>query len=296
MQNTTKTASTGPGFARILVPAVVLWLLAGAGCATAPAARSDALAAAAGASRTVMQGEGFEHVVFSRGLDRREGEVHVYLGGDGRAFLSRHRVAADPTPGRPLGLQLMLADPAPAVYVGRPCYLGSGPAERCNPELWTTARYGATVIDSVAAVVRELAARDPAAELTLLGYSGGGVVALLVAAQVPQVSRVVTLAAPLDLAAWTEAHGYTPLLGSIDPASVTKWPPSLRQVHAHGARDRNVAPAMIARFRDALSSGDAPATFRVMDDFDHVCCWLERWPRLLDALSAGQSVSSHAKL
>ena len=55
-------------------------------------------------------------------------------------------------------------------------------------------------------------------------------------------------------------------------------PPSVREVHFVGGRDANVPPSIVASFQ-----ARHPAA-RIMDvaQFDHRCCWVERWPRLLD--------------
>lgn len=260
-----------------------------AGCVSDPVASSERLAAAGGAEKSVMPGSGFRHVVFSRNL-RPEfrpapARIHVYIGGDGRAFLNRHRVSPDPTPANPLALRLMLADPAPAVYVGRPCYHGVADAG-CNPDLWTLGRYSEGVIDSMVAVIGEFGARHPTTELVLFGYSGGGVIALLSAARLGQVGQVVTIAAPLDVAAWTDVHGYTPLVRSLDPARQSAWPPGLRQLHYHGGRDPNVPPELVRGFAHRLAALGADAEFQVVAEFDHACCWVDAWSRLLAPLAA----------
>lgn len=268
------------------------------GCAADPVVRSERLAAEAGAARTVFTGNPFRHVVFSRGVSPAADHLHVYIGGDGRPFENRYRVAREPTPRHPLTLELMLADDAPAAYIGRPCYHGvqdQGEQTRCHPGLWTTGRFAEPVVASLADALGQLADRVPRARITLIGYSGGGVLAVLVAARSPRVDTVVTLAAPLDTAAWTRAHGYTPLHGSINPADVNGWPPALRQVHVHGADDRNVAPAQIEQFRARTGSAGMPVSFRVVDGFDHVCCWRERWPGMLHALLAAEPDGSREK-
>lgn len=232
-----------------------------------------------------MTGDEFRHVVFTRHLAPSIDTLHVYIGGDGRAFLSRDRVAADPTPRDPLTLELMLADQAPSAYVGRPCYHGA-PAQHCQPLLWTLQRYSEPVVSSLTAVIRDLTQRYPQARTMLIGYSGGGVLALLVAARIARVDTVVTLAAPLDTDAWTRAHGYTPLAGSINPATVQHWPPRLRQVHVHGSADRNVPPELVSGLGPRFVAGGARVEFRVVDGFDHVCCWRRDWPGLLEGFLA----------
>lgn len=264
--------------------AVLICVLLAGGCALSPVTRGDRLAAAGGAERLTLPGTAFRHVVYSRVPSADTRTLHVYVGGDGRAFVSRTRVARDPTPGRPLALELMLADPAPAIYLGRPCYHGTAADPPCSPLNWTTARYSEAVVDSVTAALSRLLATYPRARVTLIGYSGGGVVALYVAARLERVSTVVTLAAPLDVAEWARRHGYSPLLGSLNPADERKWPPALRQVHVHGAEDGNVPPDTVHRFEGR--AGDT-ASFLVLAGFDHVCCWRERWSGLLQMLLEG---------
>ncbi len=281
MPNSGTAATVIVGWLRSAAAAVLL--LAGAACTSDPVEHSDRIARAAGASRQVMTGVGYQHVVYTRHLSAVAQTLHVYIGGDGHAFVNRYRVAADPTPVNPLALELMLADDAPAAYVGRPCYHGP-PDDACRPELWTADRYSEAVVASLTAVLRALMDDHPEARTTVFGYSGGGVLALLAAARVPGVNAVVTVAAPLDVAAWTRAHGYTPLYGSLDPARIGQWPRHLRQLHLYGSRDRNVPPELLAGFEASLSAGGWPAQFRVVEGFDHVCCWRRDWRGILDEL------------
>jgi pimeloyl-ACP methyl ester carboxylesterase len=126
--------------------------------------------------------------------------------------------------------------------------------------------------------VAQLIARVPDADVTLVGYSGGGVLAMFVAEREPRVSTVVTIAANLDVAAWATQHGYSALDGSLDPADVPEWRATLRQIHYTGDADENV-PARIAKSFVARVPG---AELREIPRFDHRCCWVEKWPALLN--------------
>ncbi|NEX22407.1 alpha/beta hydrolase [Thiorhodococcus mannitoliphagus] len=228
-------------------------------------------------ARRLVSGAGFEHVVFSRGDLRTTERIHVYLEGDGLPWRSRHRIASDPTPRNPLALRLMALDPSPSIYLGRPCYFGLAQADGCSPWLWTDARYGAEVVDSMVAALKALLPADGPPPLTLIGYSGGGVLAALMAPRLGGEVRVVTLAANLDIDAWADHHGYSRLSGSINPANEPPIGASIMQLHLMGARDREVPPATVARFM-AVNPG---AQRRLFSDSDHRCCWLDDWPALL---------------
>jgi pimeloyl-ACP methyl ester carboxylesterase len=152
--------------------------------------------------------------------------------------------------------------------------------EVCSANLWTVDRFSPLVIDSVVAAVNAIGERYPDAKLTLIGYSGGGVIAMMAALQLERVSTVVTVASPLDTAAWTNEHGYSPLAADSNPADVAHWPERLRQIHFVGLQDDNVDAALMTKFlADIPPSSDITAIS--FPEFDHSCCWLEAWPDIL---------------
>src|SRR6185436_12059458 len=117
----------------------------------------------------------------------------------------------DPTPRHPLMLQLMTLDSAPSVYVGRPCYFGLANDPPCTPRDWTLDRFSPRIVDSMASVIEQLRAGRGTDAIELYGHSGGAALAVLLAARLGGVQRIVTIAGNLDVEAWTTYHGYTPL-------------------------------------------------------------------------------------
>lgn len=107
-------------------------------------------------------------------------------------------MATDPGPRNPLMLKLMALDTAPAVYLGRPCYPGLSRQPPCNPALWTSGRYSPQVLASLARALQTLIRDTGSRGIVLIGHSGGGTLAMLLAARVPDVRAVVTLAGNLD--------------------------------------------------------------------------------------------------
>jgi pimeloyl-ACP methyl ester carboxylesterase len=256
----------GPAIGRCLV---LLLLLGGVACSTGPARQ---LAARQGLSAEVVAGDPFLHRVFRNHARGRR--LHVYLEGDGTPWRTRYELAMDPSPQRPLMLELMLLDSAPALYLGRPCYHRVADAH-CEPLWWTWRRYSPEVVGSLdRALQRYASAYD---ELVLFGHSGGGALAMLLAARRSDVTAVLTLAANLDPDAWAAAHGYTPLQGSLNPAREPPLPASVWQLHVLGARDSNITPAMIV----PAVSRQRRARLVLVPGQDHSCCWAELWPQLL---------------
>jgi pimeloyl-ACP methyl ester carboxylesterase len=131
----------------------------------------------------------------------------------------------------------------------------------------------------VAALERLLPA-DPDLRITLVGYSGGGVLAMLIAERLARVERIITLAANLDIDAWADLHGYSRLAGSLNPAARSPLPDQIHRTHLAGALDLTVPPGLI----QAVAARDTQAEVKVLSDFDHRCCWVERWPELLASL------------
>lgn len=261
--------------------AIIGVLAAAGGCAGLTGGISGQ-AADGGIQTAVRQGSGFRHVVFRGRRLVADGILHVYLEGDGRAWINPHRIARDPTPDDSLVLSLMARDPGAAVMVGRPCYHGLAGDGRCTAAYWTARRYAPEVVASLAAVIEEerRGADGAPAPVILVGHSGGGTLAVLVAELLDGVAGVITLAGNLDLKAWIRHHGYSPLEGSLDPAARPALPPEMPRLHVVGVRDSEILAAWLRRFA-ATRPG---AKVVVEPHWDHHCCWLERWPGLLSEL------------
>lgn len=202
--------------------------------------------------------------------------LSIYIEGDGAPWPNPYRPPPDPTPTRPVALALAAGDPGPVVtYLGRPCqYLAATELAGCSPDYWIKRRFAPEVIAAYDDILSHLKARVGAANLRLVGYSGGGVIAALLALRRPDIVEVVTIAAPLALADWTAHHGISPLAGSLDPLGEAGHLP--QGIHWVGGRDKTVPPAIVAGF--VARKGGRLAT---MPDFDHECCWTRDWPALL---------------
>ncbi len=229
---------------------------------------------------TLIAGDPFQHLIFRRGPLGDADQVNVYLEGDGLPWVTRTRIARDPTPRHPLALRLMAHDPGPSLYLGRPCYRGLADSPGCSPRLWTHGRYGEEVVRSMVAALRRAIGPSTDREITLIGYSGGGVLAMLIAARMEQVRTVVTVASNLDIDAWADLNGYSRLKGSLNPATQPPLPARIRQVHLVGGRDRRAPPTLA----QTVVARQANARIWVIRDFDHTCCWERKWPEILVAV------------
>jgi pimeloyl-ACP methyl ester carboxylesterase len=221
----------------------------------------------------IVPGTAFQHVVFTR-TNPPSRTLHVYLDGDGTPWRA-WGPASDPTPRNPLVLRLMALDPAPSLYLGRPCYLGLSETPPCSSALWTAARYSEAVVASMAAALRHFLAGTDFDRLVWFGYSGGGTLATLLAPRFERTTDLVTVAANLDIDAWADLHGYSRLAGSLNPARQPPLPARIRQRHYVGGKDQVVPEAIIVR------GPIDPDTVIVIPAYGHACCWESMWPTVL---------------
>ena len=219
----------------------------------------------------------FEHVVYFNGVRRARDVLHVYIEGDGTPYLNRWTIAADPTPRRPLMLQLMALDPQPAVYVGRPCYFGGAGQQPCTPLDWTTGRFSERVVDSMARIIERAVSDGGHRYVEIFGHSGGGALAVLLARRLPQVTAVVTLAGNLDTDAWCELHHYSRLDRSMNPVAEGILPPALRQRHYVGEHDTVTPPQLVDAAARSLGASGA----HTLSGVTHSKGWEDYWPSLL---------------
>ena len=237
----------------------------------------DTQASKLGLSKDIIQGEGFEHVIYFQQGVANSSTLHVYLDGDGQPWIQNRLVAKDPTPQNPLVLKLMSMDQAPSLYLGRPCYHGFSTATRCDASLWTSARYSMTVVASMEKALRQFMGHSEYQEVVLIGYSGGGTLAMLLAPRIKSVTKVVTIAGNLDTDAWTSYHNYAPLKESINPARNYRTLTGIQQFHLIAKADKNIPYRLVKPFLDTQPH----AKIFSWENFDHSCCWLKIWPDFL---------------
>ena len=269
----------------------VLLLIVLVGCVhTPPSAKdrrdnADQLAAAANWEKQVLATKLFTLVAYTPKNRQKTRVLSVYIEGDGFAWISKSRVSPDPTPKRPIGLELALRDhTGVAAYLARPCQYVQDPNTRnCNKIYWTGGRFSSEVIAASLQAINQLKQQFDASQLQLIGYSGGGAVAALVAAQRNDVIRLITVAGNLDHKAWTQEHLITPLRRSLNPADAWQSLKDIPQLHFVGGQDRIMGENIAESYRSRFPNNKKPVV-RIIDDFDHSCCWVQQWPKLIDSI------------
>lgn len=223
-------------------------------------------------SQNIVQAADFQLQTFSNAASGNT--LAIYLDGDGTPWVRGRHPAFDPTPRSLMALQLMQQDSRPAIYIGRPCYFELGPDHLCSNELWTQGRYSHEVVDNINTAVTNLLHNSHYQSVQLIGFSGGGALAMLIANRRNDIDSVITVAGNLNTHAWTKHHGYLPLTSSLNPAD----DPSLTipSLHLIGGRDLAVPPKIIESYLNNHSGNRL-----LFPEFNHHCCWSEEWPNIL---------------
>ncbi len=188
---------------------------------------------------TVVSTKYFQIATWQKITDNKS-PVHIYIEGDGAAFNSRGRPTSDPTPHGELVRSWAACDISQnVVYVARPCQYVSD--EHCTVDDWTTARFSAMAVDSIADTIIKIAQKRP---VVLIGYSGGAMISGLIINRHPEikVKEWVTIAGVLNHNDWTEYFGDAPLSDSLDLNTLPRVP----QRHFVAEND-NVVPNSLSR-------------------------------------------------
>ncbi|MFT3735396.1 MAG: alpha/beta hydrolase [Rhodocyclaceae bacterium] len=204
----------------------------------------------------------------------------VYIEGDGLAWRTRTQPSDDPTPRRPMGLSLAAADRSEnVVYLARPCqYTPLNDNPSCNLTYWTGKRFSPEVVAAMNDVVTHYMTRMPGQRVNLVGYSGGGAIAVLVAARRRDVASLRTVAGNLDHDAVNRLHQVSLMPDSLNPFAVAASVANIPQIHFAGSDD-TVVPPMIAH--GFVTKVGACAQDKVINGLSHEGAWDVLWPQLL---------------
>lgn len=259
-----------------------------AGCLSLPSSAerlstADTIAQGSGFHRTRVHTTPFTLTAYSK-IQNPGQPLHVYIEGDGYAWVTRNRVSGDPTPRRPVALELAAEDPAPnVIYLARPCqYTTVEMNAACEDEAyWTGKRFSEEVISSMNQAIDKFAREAQSPGIHLIGYSGGGAVAALIAVRRRDVKSLRTVAGNLDPKGLDQYHEVSPLDdASLDPMEVAGKLRSIPQYHFVGTDDA-VVPAFVAENFVEKMEDSACVQVRSVSGADHANGWIEAWPRLL---------------
>ncbi|MGE4658394.1 MAG: alpha/beta hydrolase [Gammaproteobacteria bacterium] len=208
-------------------------------------------------------------------------EVTVYIEGDGFAYSTLSEISTNPTPLNPTGLKLATLDGGESViYLARPCQYVDLEAERfCSNKYWSSHRFSEEVISAYEQALDKIKNIVGATSFHLVGYSGGGAVAVLIAANRADIVSVRTVAGYLDHVALNERMGVSALTGSLDPMRVAMALKGIPQIHYAGANDKVIPPWVVEKFVAAVDDPKC-VRFLSLDRVGHERGWSKHWEKL----------------
>ena len=214
-------------------------------------------------------------------------EFVIYIEGDGKAF-ANGLPTKDPTPLNPLVFKLATLDKRPnIIYLARPCqYTDKAKNPKCNNSFyWASGRMGKEVVESTSTAINKI---TKMAKCNLVGYSGGGGMAILVAAMdSAKISSIVTISGNLDVAKFKELHSLKPYFGpwvtyiddSLNPLDYTDKIRNIPQIHFSGENDDIVPPIIAENFVKKCNSNLVKQI--IIPKTDHVIGWEKVWKKFL---------------
>lgn len=228
-----------------------------AACAVREARMDTAtdIARRGGLQPVTVAGQPFTLAAFTRNSDTAR-PVVVYIEGDGLAWVSPSQPSTDPTPRNPVALRLAAQDVSPnVVYLARPCQYAWSPS--CSEAYWTNKRFADEVVRATSLAIDRLI--RPGQQIHLVGYSGGGAIAALLAARRTDVVSLRTVAGNLDHEAINRHHGVSPMRESLNPKDIAGRLKGLPQQHLVGLGDKVVPPFIAQAFTQAVGDDQCVA-------------------------------------
>lgn len=263
----------------------VLLLVQVLGCATIPmfmdrSSVADAIAEKSGFTKEYIRAGDFTLMTYQR-FNRNSDRIRIYIEGDGRAWETKYILSDDPTPLNPVALRLAAVDPADNIaYIARPGQYSLTGIPECDSKYWSGSMFAGEVISSFSRAIDQLKEKSRAKQIELIGFSGGGAIAVLVAAQRNDVAALRTLAGNLDPKAFCKYHHVSQLEGSMDPMDVAQEISHIPQRHFAGSKD-SVVPEFIARSFVRQEGDSAYSRVTIVEGVTHTKGWQERWENLL---------------
>jgi len=241
------------------------------------------IALQAGFEKTTFQAPKFSLVGWKKITRPDLNTLIVYIEGDGKAWSTRFKISKNPTPVNPLTLHLAVNDYRPNIlYLSRPCqFKDIELTKSCKAKYWTSHRYGKEIIDTYHEVFEQIKLLYNINEFKLIGYSGGGLVAALLSAQRNDIVNLMTVAANLDHIEWAAYHHVTPLTGSLNLFSFISGLDKIKQLHLWGEND-SIVPVEVNQNVLKYLMKNRFVHYKIYNDFDHHCCWIEQWSTILD--------------
>lgn len=260
-------------FLLLLIPSIV-------GCISVPISKAELIAGKASFTKEYIKSGNFTLLTLQR-FNKNSDTLRVYIEGDGRAWASKYQLSDDPTPANPVALKLAAVDLSDDIaYIARPGQYSPSGLPNCNSKYWSDARFAPEVVESIDKIISKLKERSGAKYVELVGYSGGGAIAVLVTARRRDVKVLRTVAGDLNTDLFCTLHHVSPMISSLNPLDVAQQIKMNPQRHFVGSMDTIVPRSIVGSF--VKMEGDTDdKRITVVDGVSHNQGWEKHWRELL---------------
>jgi hypothetical protein len=211
----------------------------------------------------LIKGSGFQEsitssdsfFIFNLNNNGRANVARIYIEGDGFSWKNSRVISKDPTPKNPTAMKLALEDKSPLViYLARPCQytIPYGYGAYCKKRVWSSDRFSRKALTSISQVIDKYKKKFDFDYIEVVGFSGGGTIAMLLPTVRNDVEKITTFAGNLDVDKWVKHHGVSPLTGSLNPADFYDELSDIPQVHYVGLQDTVVPPFITHEFAEQM--------------------------------------------
>ncbi len=215
----------------------------------------------------------YDHIFTASKITQPTKTTRIYIEGDGFAYITPVQPSPDPTPLKPMLAALASQDTAAnVIYMGRPCQYGH---EGCAMADWTTDRFSQKNLFVINQTISILKEKYNLHEIELIGYSGGGYFATILAATRCDVVALRTLAGNMNVEAFTELHQIDTLRTSDDFLMHLDALREVPQLHLVSRDDTIIPPVLVQNYIDQLGSVIARAV--VVEGPTHGDGWGDAW-------------------
>ncbi len=261
--------------------AVLLYLLFFSSCTSTiinRVKRADDFALVNSFEKKLVKAGDFIITTYQRISDKHNSPYVFYIEGDGSITIGRHIISDNPTPANIMLLKLASLDTRPnVVYIARPCqYTPIEFNPKCSQAYWTDKRLSEEVVESVNIVINTINDGKP---ISLVGFSGGGGIAILVAATNKNVKNIITIAGNLDINSFSRYHKVYALKESLNPIDYAMKISNIPQLHISGSDDQ-IVPSNIANAYLEISGSNCVEQ-KIYPNITHNEGWDKIWQDVL---------------
>ncbi len=216
-------------------------------------------------------------------IHNKGGVANIYIEGGASEFSDINEWSDNPTPINPVALHLSSKDSFDnVIYIARPCqYNGLVSGDKCDSSDWNENRFSERILNAFDDALDDIAGRYGIYGFNLIGYSGGGVIALLLANNRSDILSVRTIASPLDIDTQYGVLGDVNLSGSLNPKDFASKLSNIPQYHFIGGQDRFIPPSILHSYVQSVSDDRCIKTMFIQEA-SHDRGWVDKWSELLD--------------